>query len=204
MALGSSFGFQRSLESSLDEHLPGSQGSLRTERRVQLPSMPIPGLSVVLLTIRVEHAKSGTSRQVPISPRLRGVVAMNDKDPKGYERKPTAFVFGDVVGAQIKAPKKSWLACCKAAGVVGLHFHDLRHEAGSRMLEAGWPLSHVQQILGHADASTTSRYLNASTEQVLDSMQRFGIQPLHRVAQETDPEPPPPVQAIRSLTLSCR
>jgi integrase len=146
------------------------------------------------LTIRADNAKSGTSRRVPISPRLRGILAMVDKDPAGKEHKPTAFVLGDSVGGQVKDPKKSWATCCKDAGITDLHFHDLRHEAGSRMLEAGWPLSHVQQVLGHADAATTSRYLNATTEHLLDSMQRFGLQPLHRLAHETSPEPPPPVQ----------
>ena len=39
---------------------------------------------------------------------------------------------------------------------IDLHFHDLRHEAASRLLEAGWPLQHVQAMCGHADAKTTS------------------------------------------------
>ncbi|MBE3133295.1 MAG: tyrosine-type recombinase/integrase, partial [Acidobacteria bacterium] len=32
---------------------------------------------------------------------------------------------------------------------IDLHFHDLRHEAGSRLLESGWPLHYVQHMLGH-------------------------------------------------------
>jgi integrase len=66
--------------------------------------------------------------------------------------------------------KKAWLKCCSEAGITGLHFHDLRHEAGSRMLEAGWPLHHVQAVLGHAEAKTTSGYLNATLQHLLDSM----------------------------------
>ena len=42
-------------------------------------------------------------------------------------------------------------------GVPDLHFRDLRHEGGSRLLEAGWPLHYVRDMLGHADISTTSR-----------------------------------------------
>ncbi len=34
--------------------------------------------------------------------------------------------------------------------MIDLHFHDLRHEGGSRLLEAGWPVHHVQHMLGHA------------------------------------------------------
>jgi len=69
--------------------------------------------------------------------------------------KPTAYVFGDKIGGQVKDPKKIWLKCCAAAGVSGLHFHDLRHEAGSRLMERGWLLHHVSALLGHADIKTT-------------------------------------------------
>ena len=60
---------------------------------------------------------------------------------------------------------------------IDLHFHDLRHEAGSRMLEAGWPLHHVQRMLGHADVKQTATYLNAERVGLHDSMKRFGTTP---------------------------
>jgi integrase len=46
---------------------------------------------------------------------------------------------------------------------IDLHFHDLRHEAGSRKLEAGWPLHAVSRWLGHSKLTTTDTYLNATT-----------------------------------------
>jgi site-specific recombinase XerD len=51
-----------------------------------------------------------------------------------------------------------------------LHFHDLRHEAGSRWLEQGWPLHHVKELLGHASISTTDTYLSASRIHLRESM----------------------------------
>jgi site-specific recombinase XerD len=59
---------------------------------------------------------------------------------------------------------KGWLTPESQAVLhaIDLHFHDLRHEAGSRLLEAGWPLHHVQHMLGHANLSQTSTYLNAT------------------------------------------
>jgi hyperosmotically inducible periplasmic protein len=72
--------------------------------------------------------------------------------------------------AWLTSPKKSWeTAVLKAHGhipqwtkknkaltvesraaldAIDLHFHDLRHEAGSRLLERGWALHHVQAMLG--------------------------------------------------------
>jgi integrase len=116
-------------------------------------------------------------------------------------------VFGNSVGKQIKDPKKAWLACCEAAGISDLHFHDLRHEAGSRMLEAGWPLHHVQAVLGHADAKTTSTYLNATVQHLLDSMRRFdsgGGSTLHDVAHAAKTEPRPAGNEQRSSALTRR
>jgi len=56
---------------------------------------------------------------------------------------------------------------------IDLHFHDLRHEAGSRPLEAGWPLHEVQQMLGHASLEQTSTYLNATLRGLHRSMRAF-------------------------------
>jgi hypothetical protein len=41
----------------------------------------------------------------------------------------------DKIGRKVKDPKKSWLKCWTDAGITDLHFHDLRHEAASRLLE---------------------------------------------------------------------
>ena len=38
---------------------------------------------------------------------------------------------------------------CKAAGIKGLTFHDLRHEATSRLFEKGLGLMEVASITGH-------------------------------------------------------
>ncbi|MEO8076310.1 MAG: tyrosine-type recombinase/integrase [Acidobacteriota bacterium] len=56
---------------------------------------------------------------------------------------------------------------------IDLHFHDLRHEAGARWLEAGMPLHHVKEMLGHANISQTDTYLNAGRFAVQESMQRL-------------------------------
>ena len=58
---------------------------------------------------------------------------------------------------------------------IDLHFHDLRHEGASRMLEAGWPLHHIQHMLGHASIEQTSTYLNVEKSGLQDSMRRFGV-----------------------------
>lgn len=147
------------------------------------------------LAIRAETAKDGDRRVLPISPRLTAVLTMAQTDPAGQEYGPEAFVFGEL-GAQVKNVKRAWAtAVLKAHGhdpewggrgalsaasraaltAIDLHFHDLRHEGASRMLEAGWPLHHIQHMLGHASLEQTSTYLNVAKDGLQDSMRRFGV-----------------------------
>ena len=51
-----------------------------------------------------------------------------------------------------------WKEAVRGAGYETPRFHDLRHTAAVRMIEKGINLKVVQQILGHADITTTLRY----------------------------------------------
>ena len=47
---------------------------------------------------------------------------------------------------------------------IGLHFHDLRREFGSRVLESGSSLVEARDLLGHANISQTSTYLQSTAK----------------------------------------
>ena len=143
------------------------------------------------ITLRAENTKDDELRRLPLSPRLAGVIGMLRLDPTGQPHPPDAHVFGNRIGQPIKDPKKAWMKTCREAGITDLKFHDLRHEAASRLLEAGWPLQAVQAMLGHADAKTASIYINTTLGQLHDSMRRFGTQSLHTLAHGPDLEPRP-------------
>jgi integrase len=55
----------------------------------------------------------------------------------------------------------NWERSKKAAQVEDLHFHDLRHEAISRLFEMGLTVPEVTLISGHRDARMLLRYAHA-------------------------------------------
>jgi integrase len=76
-------------------------------------------------------------RILPISTRQRALLELRHHDSTGYEFGRDAFVFGSALGEPVASVDTAWRAACRRAGIVGLHFHDLRREDGSRLLKGG-------------------------------------------------------------------
>lgn len=117
--------------------------------------------------------KAKKPRRVPISTVLQTVLDARRNDPAGDPLPADAFVFGDEVGRRRGSIKTAWKLTCGRAKIVGLHFHDLRREAGSRWMDAGVPLATIQRWLGHHNISQTSTYLAASGGGDADAMRAF-------------------------------
>ena len=64
------------------------------------------------------------------------------------------------------ALKQAWQRIMRKTHIVDLHFHDLRHEAVSRFVEAGLTLPEVAQISGHRDSRSLLRYAHPSPEMI--------------------------------------
>lgn len=62
---------------------------------------------------------------------------------------------------------RAWDRGCVLLGIADLTFHDLRHEAVSRLFEAGLPIEHVALVSGHRDWRTLRRYTQLKAETVI-------------------------------------
>jgi integrase/recombinase XerD len=69
-----------------------------------------------------------------------------------------------------KIIKKYWL---KAGGSTTVSPHTLRHSFATHLLDAGADIRLVQELLGHSDVSTTTKYTHVSKEQLRREFLRY-------------------------------
>lgn len=125
------------------------------------------------IVLTAGKTKTAESRVIPISSNLRAVLEMRRHAPDGSEHSPDAYVFGNEVGERVTSIRTAWELACRRAKVTGLHFHDLRREFASRLLESRADLHDVQMFLGHAAITTTSRYLQSTPIRLEAAMARL-------------------------------
>lgn len=63
-----------------------------------------------------------------------------------------------------KSAGTAFYRACKELKIKDLHFHDLRHEATSRLFEAGLTIERVALVTGHKDWKMLRRYTNLKPE----------------------------------------
>ena len=75
-------------------------------------------------------------------------------------------------GRPIGDIRKAWASACKAAGMVGRLFHDMRRSAIRNMVRAGVRERVAMDISGHRTRAVFDRYNVTSEEDLRDAMQR--------------------------------
>jgi integrase len=180
-----------------------------------------------VLLLPAKKTKTGQARDVPITSRLRAILEMRRLDPAGRPFDPENYVFGNQLGERVGSVKRAWQTLVvRAHGYtprwakggwteldaeslaryhsIDLRFHDLRREFASRLREAPGISDHeVRDWLGHANITTTSRYL-ATTRTTLQQARKKFEQ--HRVrctsVAQTIQSTPQPASAKSSASPS--
>jgi integrase len=135
------------------------------------------------ITLISTRTKTSQTRSVPITSRLKAILEMRQHDPDGEPFGGDSFVFGTELGEQIGTIKTAWKATCRRAKIRGLVFHDLRREFGSRLIETpGVHPALVRDWLGHANITTTSRYLTTSAAGLTQAAKLFELNRFARFA----------------------
>lgn len=111
--------------------------------------------------IRVEKTKNEKPRYIPINSDLMSVFS-GLKSQNGS----SVYVFPNPkTGKPRTSVKTAFNASKRRAGIQNFRFHDLRHTAGSRLVEAGVDLITVKELFGHSSVKVTERYTHSHKEQ---------------------------------------
>lgn len=114
------------------------------------------------------HGKGGKERIAPVSGKALSALACYLEQARPQLRCATsgqsAAVFLNAHGGRISRQSVHAIVSRAglAIGVQNLHPHTLRHSFATHMLEGGADLRVIQEILGHADISTTQIYTHVS------------------------------------------
>lgn len=117
-------------------------------RQGELLSLTWDDIDLDARIAHLEMTKSGERRDVPLSSRALDAL----------ERMRELRVDDRVVPSTKSAVEQSWQHLRKRAGITNLRFHDLRHEAVSRLLERGLNVIETATISGHKELRMLQRY----------------------------------------------
>ena len=101
----------------------------------------------------LRDTKNGDDRVIPLS-----------KTALECLRAMPRSIDGRLIGAQTESVKQAFRAAVKRSGIVDLHFHDMRHEAVSRLFERGLNVMEVASISGHKTLQMLKRYTHLKAE----------------------------------------
>jgi len=116
-------------------------------RRSEILNMKWEHLGLDNKRVLLPMTKNGSSRWVPLSEKA---IKILKNVPSSTEH---VFPITDV------ALRQSWERLRNRANLIDFTFHDLRHEAISRMFEKGLNVPEVASISGHKTASQLFRYV---------------------------------------------
>ncbi len=105
-------------------------------------------------TAHLPMTKNGHPRTIPLSSKARDILASL---PRTHSR---VFPYTET------AVRLAWDRLLRRVKIEDLHFHDLRHEAISRLFEKGLSIPEVALISGHRDARMLFRYTHLTAEEV--------------------------------------
>jgi integrase len=109
--------------------------------------------------ITLNMTKNGSARDVPLSQRAFDALTMW----KALGSVDASTVFPMTPGAL----EQSWRRLLVRSGITALRFHDLRHEAVSRLFERGLNVIEVSSISGHKELRMLKRYTHLSADDLV-------------------------------------
>jgi integrase len=126
-------------------------------------------------TVHLSETKNGSARTVPLTRDAADVFRLALNNP--VRPLDTDLIFWGEPGRDDKRRpyefRPAWHRTLKNAGIKGLRFHDLRHEAVSRLVEVGLGDQEVAAISGHKSMQMLRRYTHLRAEDLVSRLDQL-------------------------------
>ncbi len=143
-------------------------------RRGELLSLSWASINLKARTAKLNagDTKNGHARTLPLSPEA---LALLQAMPRRLDGGPVFSLRPDSVSQAfrraVERARKAYESACRVGGVmadpaylVGLRFHDARHEACSRLAERGFSTLEISAVSGHRTLQLLNRYVHLKPE----------------------------------------
>tara|TARA_R110002049_G_scaffold20717_8_gene75940 strand:- start:5332 stop:6372 length:1041 start_codon:yes stop_codon:yes gene_type:complete len=144
-------------------------------RQGEIESLTRDQVSLKSRIVTLTETKNGASRTVPLTKDAADVL----REALSHPVRPidtTLIFFGEPGKDGERRPftfKPAWFKALRNARISGLRFHDLRHEAVSRLIEAGLNDQEVAAISGHKSMQMLKRYTHLRAEDLVHKLDQI-------------------------------
>jgi integrase len=118
-------------------------------RRGEILALEWPDVQLAHRTATLQVTKSGQPRRIPLSPTC---ASMLESLPRSLD--------GRVFPVSMEAVKQAYERAVARAGITNFTFHDLRHDALTRLAKRGLSVLELRTISGHTTANMLQRYVS--------------------------------------------
>ncbi len=147
-------------------------------RSSEIGTLKLDQVDLTKRVVLLKQTKNTTQRTVPLSKKATELFTEAVANPTRPKKETSLVFFGEPGKDEKRRPynfNKAWREIKAKAGMPDLHFHDLRHEAVSRFVEAGLSDQEVSAISGHKSMQMLKRYTHLRAEDLvakLDALPR--------------------------------
>jgi len=150
-------------------------------RAGEITSLRLDQVDIARRVVRLTDTKNGSARTVPLTREAEKVLSMALSNPslpdETDEDAYTDLIFCGEPGrdGQRRAYefRMAWKKIIKDTKITNLRFHDLRHEAVSRLVEAGLGDQEVASISGHKSMQMLKRYTHLRAEDLVERLDQL-------------------------------
>jgi integrase len=146
-----------------DDLKPVIQFAIETAaRRGEIAKLTWSDICLTDRYAQLRDTKNGEDRKVPLTNKA---LELLQSLPEPHDGRVFGYTHPDSITT-------AFARACEQAGITNLRFHDLRHEATSRLFEAGLNVIEAASVTGHKELRMLQRYTHLKPADIADKLNR--------------------------------